>query len=445
MASRDEIEIKYTANIRDVERGAEKMSDALGQTEDALDDVGRAGEKAGRDAADGLEKIEPAAEKGKEGISGIGDVARDVLSGDLTSAAESGAQALEGLGPVGLAAGTAAAAGIALLQGALQEGQEDTERFQQRVRELTDQLIDSGAIGRRSYSDIADDLRDLATNADDGGVNLEKLEEYARRLKIPLDEITASYLAGGSALQDQIDRTQELIDKEEERLLAESKKNDPEGRGAGTSPALRELEDQRAKLEEQRDAIEKAQEAQLRYLRSGASEFEVKKAQIDKINDAYDDAAASVEDFQNKETGVIDFKSYVEALERKQEALRDYQLTLDRSGLSDEAKAFIVSQGAERGALLIQGYESQAPDIQARLAAAWTEAGKQNSAEYVNTFLEQNNAFLKGYKPPPIVFSADTTPAEKELKELQAKYAYIGVNIVAKSIDKALKTGAFDG
>ncbi|MGV8851712.1 MAG: hypothetical protein ACOH1M_03980 [Rhodoglobus sp.] len=384
---------KGTDKLEDGFESAQKASHDLkkeiSQTADHID------KEFKKSYADMKNSSESGTNKAKADLKELGNEARMNASETFSSfdgSAQSFADGIQGtlggivssLGPIGAAAGAAAAIGIGLATAGIEQGKEDTEEFREKVSELTKEFIDSGQIGKRSFSSVLSDLEQLATSTDDSVTNLEDLKKIAERIAAPLDDVTRAYLEGGSALDDLIGRTEKLQEKEQERYEASVANGDSPYSGLidGSITYGGKLDEQLTVLKDQKKAIEDAQEAQLNYLAAGASEFEVKVGLIKSIDAAYDETASSVEDFTNKETGMLDVTAYIAAMSARSEALKNYQDDLAASGLSDDAKSFLNEQGADAAATFVAGYKDASPAQQAELNRIWAEAGRDNSGEY---------------------------------------------------------------
>jgi hypothetical protein len=344
---------------------AMKNSSANG-TSKAKADLEELGREARMNASETFSSFDGSAESFADGIQGT-------LGGVVSS-----------LGPIGAAAGAAAAIGVGLAMAGIQKTKEESEALKEKISELTGEFIDSGQVGKRSFGAILSDMEELATSTDDTVTNIQDLEKIAERLKAPLDDVTRAYLEGGTALDELIRNTETLQKAEQDRYQASVAGGDsPYGAlidGARTYGAR--LDEQVTVLREQKASIEAAQEAQLRYLAAGATEFEVKVGLIESIDKAYDDSAASVDDFIIKESGMLDVTAYIAAMAARSEALKNYQDDLATSGLSDDAKGFLNEQGADAAATFVAGYKSASPAQQAELNRIWAEAGRDNSGEY---------------------------------------------------------------
>lgn len=415
--SANKMATEYEGAAREVDQANERLEKSFRQLADQARDQSRRGGEATRKNYSQAMKF-GAAEVRSELAQNMAETFSS-FDGDLSSFAD-GIQGTFGgliasigplLGPAGILAAVAGAAGIGLIVNAIEAGAASTEEMRERIGALTDELIETGGVGKRSLDGVVASARELAAETDSSKVNLETLERLSKLLGIGLDDVTAAYLRGGRELDELIDRTDELIDTEQARINA----LDEGGRRFGdlNSQTIRNLEEQRTKLEEQRKAIEAAQEAELRYLRAGVTEFEVKKGLIEAVNDAYDNAAGGIQKFIDTETGVFDVAAYITAMQAREQALRDYQDTLAGSELSPEAIAFLNSQGAEAAAGFLAGYVAASPEQRAELERIWTEAGRDDSATYT-TSLSKSIRGIGKIPGPEIALNKKT--ADDELR-----------------------------
>lgn len=422
------ISIDLLANATSFLRGAKDVEGALDDVADSLDDVARdaqrSGEKMGREYEGASRDVEDAGDRLERTFKQLRDtVQRETKAGgdsmkrnfkESTSAAsrdleelgneakanasetfssfDGSAQSLvEGiqgtfggivssLGPIGAAAGAAGAIGIGLMLSEFDKGTERTEEFRAQVAELASEFIETGEIGAASLGFIIDRLRELATQTEDGKVNLADLNDAARDAGRGLDILAQAYGANRSEIEKIIDRERELL---EQYKLAEQGAMDA-SREAFEAAQQRAQGQQKIveELERTRDKIVEATAAEQAYAAAGGPELERKAELIEAIDDAYDDAAGSVQDFINEESGLFDVSSYITAMQERQRAIEDYQTTLASSPLSAEARAFLNEQGIESASQFLAGYKRATPDQQRELNRIWTEAGRQNSGQY---------------------------------------------------------------
>jgi len=289
--------------------------------------------------------------------------------------------------PAMIPVAAAAAITIGTVAAAVTGAEERTEEFRAKVAELTAEFIETGTIGGRSFSGMADEVRELVAETDQSRASLDRLSGLAKDLGSNFEDVVTAYTQGGSSLDDLIDKTESLAASERIRALELQGFNDYQSAEASAHAA--DLEHELGLLRDQRDAIAEASIQQELYYKSGVSELEAKAGLIEAINTAYDDAAGSTQDFLDVESGVFDVAAYIESMTQREEALRNYQRTLSESELSDQAKAFLNEQGAEAAAAMLAGYQSASPAQRAELDRIWSEAARANSGTYLDTVTEK--------------------------------------------------------
>jgi hypothetical protein len=438
------INISIGSDEKDFLRGVKNSATATDDLADALKDVDKAGSKAGdqlehdfkaaqkatknfndsvKDGEDALRKTATVAKTTtrdisddyelsareqkklrKEAIKEIGSEAKANAAETFSSfdgSAQSFVDGIQGtlgglvssLGPVGLALGAAGALAIGLINGALLNADTTSAAFKQSVGELTAELIKSGQVGTVSLGYIVSELQKLATESDSGKVSLSKLDATATKADSSFRDLAQAYAGNTKGLKDQVKAGKEKL--EQDQLAAEAlgkltveQQKATDGDETAYAAALKRAQGQKDVNNYLEQAAAKAAEAAKQeklYVDAGGPELERKAALIDQINTAYDDAAGSVDDFINKETGVFDVAKYITSMQAREQALRDYQTTLATSGLSDSARDFLNAQGEQAAATLLQGYKNGSADQKAALAAIWAEAGKTSSGSFVAT------------------------------------------------------------
>jgi hypothetical protein len=202
-------------------------------------------------------------------------------------------------------------------------------------------------------------------------------------LGVTVADVASAYLLGGDALDDLIGKQQELQDDADEAYRAALERN-PNNilYGADTQ---RDLDEVNRLLNDQKKLQDEAAAAAQLAADAGLTAYQLKADLIGQVNDAYDEAAGSVTDYINTETGVFDTAAYITAMQQREQALRDYQTTLASVDLSPEAIKFITSQGQEAAASFLQGYKNATPAQRAELNRIWTAAGQDDSAAYSDT------------------------------------------------------------
>lgn len=412
----DQAGAKLEASMVDAQKETDDLKDKQTELRKALDKTGNQGRATGRDIKDGFNDASRGAEEFKDEAQQSAREAAASFDGSATSIVdyfqEVAANAFSGFGPAGVVAGLAVAGGIGLAVSAFEGGQESAAKMKERISELTDELIAAGENGEPSIQFLVDKLKELATTTEEGSANLLDLQKKARGAASGFDKIAQAYAGNADGIQ-------EVITLEEERLQQLEKQKQAELEANGQSARLydQRITDQKSIIQGLKDAktaAEEAQKGEEAYAASGAPQLEQKAALIAQVNQSYDDAAASVQDYINKETGLFDVEAYLAAMDKKEQALRDYQTNLAKAALSPEAKEFLNSQGAEAAASFVQGYLNSTPEQQRRLNQKWTEAGRTNSGQYVQTVQQGIDDGL-GKKPAIIPLKADTAQADRAL------------------------------
>jgi hypothetical protein len=176
------INIDLVADVKGVIRGTDKIGDALDEVADDLKDVGKHGEtlddkvssafksmasdakKAGKDighdvksgtdkAGEGLDNMkEESASTAKEAAASFGSI--EDAGGALQEVL---ANAFNGFGPAGMAAGLVAAAGIGLAMTAAQDAAETNDAAKQKAVDMIDAIAEAG--GKLADVDVADKIK----------------------------------------------------------------------------------------------------------------------------------------------------------------------------------------------------------------------------------------------------------------------------------------------
>ncbi len=429
-----ELRIDLAANTRDFQRGIQDAEKELDKVADALDDVARDGDDAAeklersfRDMAQGASKatrdIRDDTDRNMRGLSDdskaslreLGDEAKQNAAETFSSfdgSAQSFADGLQGtlggivssLGPAGALAGALGAIAIGLTVGNLELSEEAQQEFRESVSELTGEYIDFGQQGVRSTDAVLSQLQAIAQETDKSKTNLADWKKLSDQIGVPMDQVAGAYLLGGEALDALIDKTNEALQAERTRsaeITGSAGLID-----AASSDRITNLEQESALLQQQRDRIEQAQQAQLLYLESGADAYQVKVNQIDAVNTAWDETAGAVDNYLNEETGVFDTGAYIAAMEERQAQLRNYQETLHTSGLTPDAINFLNSQGVDAAASFLTGYQNATPEQRRKLNEIWTESGRQNSGAYSGALTDNMPDSITGPRIEPQVDAA---------------------------------------
>jgi hypothetical protein len=459
------INIDIAANVRDFQRGTKDVERALddvgGRLDDLARDTARSSERAGdalgdgitdgakegersveqletsfRELARGVQRESSAAGKdlgtnvrrgtddAKEGLGEFRDEANSTaresaasFDGSFESVADSiqeiAANAFAGFGPAGAVAGLAAAAGIGIVMSKMEEGQETTEKFKERVGELTQELIDVGD-AEVSLEYVVDKLKEMATASDDAEVSLTDLNTIAEKSGASYEDLAAAYAGAGGDLDKLIEKT-----KEQKRALEESNAAEDAGlayrdRVGGDDPRIDATQKYIDFLQQAKDAQDEAAENERLYAEANGPELAAKAELIGNIDKAYDDAAGSADDFLDKETGLFDVQGFIDSMTQRKQSLIEYQETLATSALTPAAKAFISSQGVESAATFMAGYKTATPAQQAELNRIWSEAGTTSSGAFSSS--TQANLDQAGYNA-----GVTLNPIDQKLRDYVAR------------------------
>jgi hypothetical protein len=232
--------------IEDGARDAEKALDDVGKS-DGLDRVGENAEQAAKEVETAAEKMERSfkdafdtAKKESDGASkkigtdsrkGFDDAsegAREFKDEANSTARESAASfdgsaasitdtfqeiaanAFAGFGPAGAAAGLAAAAGIGLVVSAFDKSKERAQELRDRIGEIRDGLVAVRVDGEPALGQVAERIRDIISETDEGAVNLDKLTDAAEGLsKVDFQEFLRGVAGGDPATLEGLIKAEE--------------------------------------------------------------------------------------------------------------------------------------------------------------------------------------------------------------------------------------------
>lgn len=202
---------------RDLERS---LGDAGDEARDAGRDISRAMGDAGEDASDAAAQLErdfrssldavrgdartagdsvasemaDGTREAGEGVSQLseeaGANAREVAAsfdGSASSIADGfqglAAEALGGFGPAGAAAGVAVAAGMGLAMSSMEKAKEEAQEAAEEIAEIGGTLIDLGSGANIRSGDLINErLKEMATTAEDGNIELVQLRDTVKEL-----------------------------------------------------------------------------------------------------------------------------------------------------------------------------------------------------------------------------------------------------------------------
>jgi hypothetical protein len=358
---------KLETSLKDLNKEALKTGDEFDKS------IGKGTKKATKEAEGGLKEFkEEANSTAKESAASFDGSAESIVD----AFQEVAANAFQGFGPAGAVAGLAIAAGIGLGVAAFENGQASAEELKSRIGDLASALIESGGDLNLDY--VVDTLKALATGSGNGERSLADLKKTA-------DDAGLSFGDLSKAVANNVDNYDELIKQSEDYLYQLAAERDATGADYEKADAIAvkigATYDYIAVLEDAQRVAEGAALAEQAAAEAGISELEVKRDLQEQVNAAYDEAAGNVEAYVSAETGLFDTAAYITAMTERETALRNYQKALQESGLTEEAKSFLASQGEEAASLMLDGYSRGDDATKAALSKIWTEAGKTASAD----------------------------------------------------------------
>jgi hypothetical protein len=399
--------------VKDVDKLENKFSEAAKAAKDA-------GEDMRKGIADGTKKGTQQAETAtdvykKEAIANVSEV-----TSSFTGSWESAADAVQGtlggvvadLGPTGAALGAAGAVGVGLLTAALVKMEEDAKKAQERISELGLEMIEAGSNGEIPLETIAENLQEIITNSEEATKKFQDITRASKFLNTSVEQTALAYAGNKEAIEAQLDVLEDLIKagEEETELMSENASR----YGTASVAKVESLKTQQAELQKIQEETEAAAAIEQAWLDSGGAEIQAKAAAIETIDAAYDNAAGSILDFKNEESGVLDVQAYIDSMIAREQALADYQTAVAESGFTTEQKAALNDMGIEASAAWMQGYKQASPAQQKEMERILTKSASDSSGVAVK---EMDKAFEKPVKAK-VEVSADIADAERGLENL---------------------------
>lgn len=394
---------KLETSIKDVNREALKAGDEIKKG------IGGGTKKGAQEAVDATEVVK------KESIANLSETVSS-FDGTVSSFGDAIQGTLGGiiqdLSGMGLALGVAGAVGVGYLIKEFEKAELDAERMKERISQMAEQLIETGDV---SLDFVIDQMKQLASETEDGVTNLSDLAQIANAAEESLGALATAYAGDAKGLKQLVDQKKAQLKVERDTAEALKEANGEMDAGAlaaqGKAQATQVYVE---KLDAAAKAAAEAQKTEEQWLAAGGEEMLTKQAMVESINTAYDEAAGAVEDYVNQESGVFDTEAYITAMQEREQALKDYQETLATSGLSNEAMNFLNEQGVEAAAQMLSGYKSASPENKKELNRIWTEASKEASGS-VQTELDK---VIKKKQTATIGVDVETQQAIKSLEEI---------------------------
>lgn len=380
--SMDDVEKESLRSTKKIEAGLKDVTEAAKDTEKAARPIGKGFKDASKESQEGLDDLkENSKSNAKEVAASFDGSAQSIVDGFQGLAAE----AFEGFGVAGIAAGVAVAAGIGLATAAFEQNAATSEAAKQRIRDFGLSIIESGNEAA-SLEFISDNLKAIITDSDEATKKFKDIEDFLKRTPALANKAGLLALAySGNA--EAIKATVSALEDEKRAQEEAAKAADTRAAVANTNKA-NELQREIDALKSIQTETERAQAIEQAWAESGGAALDQRRAMLDTVNAAYDEAAGNTQDFINEETGLFDTGAYIKAMQEREAALTEYQNALAGSNLTAEAKAFLNSQGAEAAAQMLKGYSSGDAATKKELNRIWTEAGKEGSGAAKKTIDE---------------------------------------------------------
>lgn len=433
--------------FREQQRSTEQLRTDITQLNTQIKEQARSSWKSSSDSAqravhettEGLDEVKDSARQNAIETAASFDGSFDSIAG--------GAQGLlsemtAGFGPAGVLAGVVAAGAIGLITSQVDGLQQATEAERQQVANLEGQLIAAGDHGKRSIDDIHQAISDMATDTDGSQavISLQKAWQAAHTAGADYESIVQSIASADPASIDKALRAVSALGDQ----YQEAAKHASATGSAGTKAAYQQadaagtLVDALQKAKGQAQQAERAQEL---AAKAGISNWQRKADLISQLSGSYDDAAGSIDDYLDKESGMLDVQKYINAMDKRAEALASYKDDLLKADLTPEAKSFLESQGADSASAMVAGYKKASPGQREALDRIWTAAGRKNVQSYaqaVGSDLEDMQLQGPRIELPPISISALDREHQRAQEWLRQHPVSVGMQIVTVAHGKPI-------
>lgn len=383
-----------------VESGTKEAAKDVDQLERKFRDLAEATKRTDLDPGTSIAKTtkKGMAEAG-ESVQTFSDEAKSNLSevaSSFTGDAQSITDLLQGtlggviadLGPLGLAAGTAGAAAIGLIGQAFVQAGEDQEAFKERVKTMTQEIVDEFADTGDAVSAIDEKLRQWASDNERYGVSLADLRKDAKLVDVGFDEL-AKTIAGGTTKE--LRRMQESVEDSEEALRHQAAAIDTTA-GADRSAARAAQEkgerlrkDVLPAIKQQIEANENAAAAEealaaandmtvdqyKAYVAAANESKEATEAFADSMSSTLAEAAESSS--EALDNTAINATNYIAGLQKRTEAAQQYRDNVRAIGEQLPADLFnFVREQGPGFSQEIATYLSASPAQQEAIRAGWS-------------------------------------------------------------------------
>lgn len=203
-------------SMRDAQRRTQDARDEIRDLRNDLDKAGRAGRDAGNDIERGMRDARGGVEDFRDEANSTAREAAASFDGSAESIGDAfqevAANAFAGFGPLGAAAGLAAAAGLGAVTAELTRQQEEADKTRERIAGIYQAAAEEG----RNYIDTAQiisEANDLMFNPERAD-EWKRLQEDANRLGLDNYTIIAANSGQMSAQEEVRGRINALLDQE---------------------------------------------------------------------------------------------------------------------------------------------------------------------------------------------------------------------------------------
>lgn len=469
---------------RDIESGLKDADRALERVGDAVKDAGNdleaglkdAQKQTGKTTAEYKEmaeriraetaKIKASSKEAFDGAgSSTGEFKDEALSnfsevtssftGDMQSVTDLAQGTFGGLasigGPAALAFGGIAVA-VGLIGSALTAASEESEEFQQKIRDLAqtkldDILSDFGDSGDK----LSQGLRKWASDADSYGGSLTDLRKDAKDAKLSFGDLADAIATDNIPKMRQLRKaTEDQIDTLRRQAASLS---DGTAKGRIAADTAREHADAAARVKKQLDqnlGVYDVQQDALKALAAAegetvqqylAGEEAAARAQeaTERFTDAISSQAATMSDTASGTLSneAANANQYIEIQQHKIDAVQQFASNAGRvyQDVDDQTRQYLQSQGTSMSEEYAT-YLAATPDQQARLRDQWTVQAKieADPTDIDKATAEQGKKTTKG---PTSELKGDTKDVDKKA-DAQAKKKGEGPTVKLRPDDSAV-------
>lgn len=375
--SADKIERSFKDVIQDSRRAGDKMGDNIAdgsreaaksteKIERSFDKVADAAKRESSAAGNAMHRnIKNGTDGASEAVAEFGDEAKANISETFSSfrgdaedlvgiAQDTFGGVIANLGPLGMAAGAAGALGIGLLMGEFERAKEAEAELRAQVGELAGQLIDLGGDPAGSVEAVAEGLKELATNSEEGEVTLAGLRDIAEGSASGFKRLSEAYAGNSKGLEELLKLEEERYEQAEKATAADKGWN--AARNKRLTNARQNQEQVVEGLREVVEATKAAEAEEAAWLASSGPAMEARANQMNSLQGEIDEAIGSWTDYMGNEEQATDPAAYIDAMQARVEATSNFNANVEKLAeefnLSAEAVQAILDQGVDFAPML---------------------------------------------------------------------------------------------